>query len=827
MINEIKIKKIKIINEDENEIDEINGGDRINETNPTDEIQKTIWGKITDVSFYLLVFLTPLFFLPLTIAPVEINKQVFAALLALVAFAGYLIDSFGKGKIAYPKSLLSFSIAVLLAVFGVSAFLSQSKTVSLYGNLIQPDSLLSFLIYGLIFFLAAVFLINKTDDEKREAIERTGRLFFVGLAIAAVLGLFQIFGGKIETFWLIAPLKQIGLMGFNTVGSLLNWSIYLAFGLAMIIAVLFGSDRKKDGRLIGLGILIFFGLIVLNYPLIWMALAATTLILAAYKFAADFKLNAGLLVIVSLFLLLGVVGQSLPAILPVPFESRPSLAVTWSVAKESLSGLSAVFGNGPATFGYDYAFYRPAELNQTNFWPIRFNQGFSFLTTALSTVGVLGFLAVLFLFFAFLRQSRTEFPASLISEERAARSQEAVVRQVVSLGTIFLFINWLLAPLFFTQSVFIFLGLGLIAVLSGSVKEISLRNFSRRQNFISFFVLIVLITASLASVFYLGGKHAAAVYYENGFAAYNAGDLNKALVNIDKAVKFDSRHDQYLRTLSQFLLLRIDNLARQVSGDLPPEIQTEIQNTAFLAIESGRRATVVNPVDSLNWSNLGGVYEKIIPLAAGADAFAEENYKKAMELDPKNPQEPVNAARSFIVSADLIGSKNTSLWREKLNKAKDYLEKSIALKADYAPAHFLSASIYLREGKTKEAIEKLELAKAAAPFDSGLAFQLGLVYYQNGQPDKARFEFERAIGIDPNYSNSRYFLGLIYDDLGNKQAALAQFEKIAELNPDNQEIKKIVKNLKTERPALEGIVPPNQPPAERLEAPLSETKNNE
>ena len=96
----------------------------------------------------------------------EINKQIFAALLALVAFAGYLIDSFGKGKIAYPKSLLSFSIAVLLAVFGVSAFLSQSKTVSLYGNLIQPDSLLSFLIYGLIFFLAAVFLINKTDDEK-------------------------------------------------------------------------------------------------------------------------------------------------------------------------------------------------------------------------------------------------------------------------------------------------------------------------------------------------------------------------------------------------------------------------------------------------------------------------------------------------------------------------------------------------------------------------------------------------------------------------------------------------------------------------------------
>lgn len=830
----IKIKKIITRNEEENEIDEIDEVDEINDGGD----RETIWRKITRVSFYLLALLTPLFFLPLTIAPVEINKQIFAAILALVAFAGFLIDSFDKGKIAYPKSLLSFSVVVLLAVFGTSAFLSQSKTVSLYGNLIQPDSLFSFFIYGLVFFLAAVFLKNETDGGKK-AMERMGRLFFIGLAIATVLGFFQIFGGKIDAIILIASLKQIGLIGFNTVGSILNWGVYLAFGLAMIIAVLFGSDKKKDKRLIGLGFLIFFGLIILNYSLVWLALAATTLLLAAYKFAANFKLNSGLLVIVSLFLLLGIAGQSLPAIVPVPFDSRPSLSATWSVAKESLSGLSLLFGSGPATFGYDYALYRPIELNQTNFWPIRFNQGFSFLATALGTVGVLGVLAILFLIFAFLKHTRREYLTNSSEEQvigntdRTDRTNGAAetndlyagpMTQAVSLGIIFLLINWLLAPLFFTQSIFIFLGLGLIAALSGSVKEIFLGNFSKRQSFFAFFVLIVLITASLASIFYLGKKYAAAVYYEKGFAAYNVGDIDKALTRVDKAARFDPRQDQYFQALSRLLLVRIDNLARQGLVNLPPETQAAIQNAAFLAIESGRQATVVNPADSLNWSNLGGVYEKIIPLAAGADVFAEENYKKAMELDPKNPQEPVNAARSFIIAADLIGSKEPSLWREKLNKAKTYLEKSIALKADYAPAHFLSASISLKEGKVKEAIEKLELTKMAAPFDPGLAFQLGLIYYQNNQPDKARLEFERAISIDPNYSNSRYFLGLIYDNFGNKQAALVQFEKIAELNPDNQEIKKIVKNLKSERSALDGIVPPDQPPTERLETPVTEMK---
>ena len=72
-----------------------------------------------------------------------------------------------------------------------------------------------------------------------------------------------------------------------------------------------------------------------------------------------------------------------------------------------------------------------------------------------------------------------------------------------------------------------------------------------------------------------------------------------------------------------------------------------------------------------------------------------------MALDPKNPQEPVNLARSFLAASDLVGSGNPSLWQEKLNKAKNYLEQSIALKSDYAPAHFLLAVAAMREGKQR------------------------------------------------------------------------------------------------------------------------------
>ena len=161
------------------------------------------------------------------------------------------------------------------------------------------------------------------------------------------------------------------------------------------------------------------------------------------------------------------------------------------------------------------------------------------------------------------------------------------------------------------------------------------------------------------------------------------------------------------------------------------------------------------------------------------------------------------------------------LATEEIDKAREQFQKALELKSDYAPAHFQMAAILVLEGKTGEAIEKMEIAKTLNPFDIGLAFQLGILYYNDKQFEKARAEFERAIGLNENYSNARYFLGLIYDRQDKKAEAISQFEKIAELNPDNEEVKKILANLRGGRAALEGITPAQPPieekPAEKLE----------
>ena len=146
--------------------------------------------------------------------------------------------------------------------------------------------------------------------------------------------------------------------------------------------------------------------------------------------------------------------------------------------------------------------------------------------------------------------------------------------------------------------------------------------------------------------------------------------------------------------------------------------------------------------------------------------------------------------------------------------------KAVALKPDYAEGHFLLAQVFDAEGQAAEAIRRGEAAALLAPQDIGTLFQLGLLYYRANRLQDAEIVFRRSTEISPNYSNARYFLGLIYDKLGKKTDAASEFQKILALNPDNEEVKKIISNLKAGKTALAGIVPPSQSPEKRKELPV-------
>lgn len=794
----IKIKIIKTVDEEK-----LAPKENAEQAEPMEQASpiSQIWEKIAKIGLCVLVFLTPLFFLPLTIAPVEINKQFLALVLVLIVFFCYIIRSINSRNIFYPKSRLSLAVLIFLAITGISAIFSQARLVSIFGNFLQPDSLLGFLIYGLAFFLTAVFI-----NEKKDLI-KTSLCFFTGLALTTIFGLLQIFGK------FILPWDFTQQTSFNTIGSVFGWGIFITFGLAMIITalVILKLDKVLKISLSLVGLLIMAALVILNFQMLWLGLALAMFLLTVSRFAAKTEMSLPLIIIViSLFFVL--VNRQMPVLVNVSAEVRPGLATTLSIAKGSFVGVKQILlGSGPSTFGYSYSRFRPLELNLTTFGQIRFNQGFSFLTTILSTLGILGILSVFFIIYSFIRQGL-----------KAWKDEGALI---FIIGISFLLINLFIYPAFFSQLLFIFLGMGLLA--SGSDKNFKMEFYSedRWRNIRGFSVFlgtIFLLSFSLFALYSIGQKYAAAIYYGKGL---QSSSLAQSASWTEQAARLDTQSDQYLRVLSQVRLLQANELSKTVpTQENTQNIQLQFQNTVASAVNIARQAVGLNPIDSLNWSNLGNIYENIIPIIEQADVFAEQNYGKAAELEPNSPQAWVDLARVWIASADQSDKQTNGLegsWNDKLDKAKTFLDKAIALKFDYSPAHFLIAQIYIREGNLQKAIERVELVKGSNLGDPGLAFQLGFLYYRNNQIDRAQSEFERAVVLSENYSNARYFLGLIYDQKGQKQKAIEQFEKVAQFNPDNQEVKKILDNLKAGRSALETVVPPAQPPAERLETPVS------
>ena len=102
-------------------------------------------------------------------------------------------------------------------------------------------------------------------------------------------------------------------------------------------------------------------------------------------------------VVAILFLLYGsAINAGLTSVFPVSsLEVRPGLQSTLDVISAAREGSlrGALLGTGPNTFGIAWLAHKPPEVNQTPFWNLDFNVGYSTLATAFGSVGFLGALA--------------------------------------------------------------------------------------------------------------------------------------------------------------------------------------------------------------------------------------------------------------------------------------------------------------------------------------------------------------------------------------------------------------------------------------------------
>ena len=789
--------------------------------------------------FFAVAFLIPTWFL--TSGGLDIARSSVFGILAFLSLALYLGYAMLTGRILYAKSPLNVAVLSFFVVAAFATYFSRVQIFSFLTSDMIAERMLVLISIGVLYFLTISLLRDRND----------AILFFMLLVgggalwgIIGLLGYFNIF---------VLPFSFAKSNVFSPTGSM-N-ALGVLYGVFLISCIGFVLSMKEKIRTlprsfqIGLfvAIAVFcLNLLVINFLNEWIMLLISGLFLGwlymrarskEEKFPDLYVYILGALIVLSIIFLF--VRVPLFSWVQIPPDVTPNYQGTVTIVKKVFGegALRTLFGSGPGTFGYDYALYHDPLINLTNFWGTRFNQGYSFLTTATATMGLLGLLSLLSIIVVF----------GLVcwKKIKSSASYDHPLFYATYGASLFLILSWVLYIESYTLLLVSFLMLGVMVAISSHEEN----GFWSGERFldwksswslfgaslIGFFIII----CSFAGAYTYMQQYRAAIHLEKAVSfLQQGGNAEAAISELEAARKLDPYSDSYLRFLGQAHLLKIQGTINSAfAGDSSQTVRDEFQKQVTAAVDAVKKALEINPMEAFNWRTAGALYKTILPIVQGADQSALGAYAQAARLDPMNPLVFTELGQVYLDIADTTDLLATQqgVTQDRLKQLRDTKAQSliqagesfgqaVSVKEDFATAHFLLSQVALRQGNLQKAIASTEVTLTKAPNDVGVLFQLGLLYYQSGRFEESGAVLERAVQLSPNYSNARYFLGLILDRKGLKSEAIGQFQEIEKLNPGNQEVEKILQNLRAGKSALTNITPP---PEKRKEVPIKEAGGNE
>jgi tetratricopeptide (TPR) repeat protein len=166
--------------------------------------------------------------------------------------------------------------------------------------------------------------------------------------------------------------------------------------------------------------------------------------------------------------------------------------------------------------------------------------------------------------------------------------------------------------------------------------------------------------------------------------------------------------------------------------------------------------------------------EKTITYATHPGQFAKEStYEPPFRItDPKTAEEHFD-----------VGIHDDN--RKEPSKAISEYEKVLALKPDWAVAHFRLARDYAQTGRTNEAITHWTKAIQYNPQFFGAYDQLAAAYVSQGNVQKAIDTYSGLLKYPRVEMPARYQLALWYEQLGKRKEAKQNFQRYQDLALQN------------------------------------------
>lgn len=738
----------------------------------------------------IVVFLLPLFVLPLGIFVVDFNKAILFYVGVSLAAIFFLVARVLARNILFPKSFIIASLFFVMFAWLVSSFFSNNITLSLVGTGYETGTFTFFLFLSVMAFLVSTLFSSA---------KRILLLYGVIFATSIILFIIQFLHSGLAVQ--IPPWDMFSDKTSSVAG---NWNdLGVFFGLIALIAASFLEFLTENKRLraclwgiLGMSLIVVF---FVNFSTLHFTLGFLVLALLAYQLTEPMLVNEPqaitkksffhpsffvFLFIVILVLARGFIGD-LVTFLGLQFSQfYPSWSVTAGVIKSVLLD-NLFFGSGPNTFLYDWLFYRSEAISNTMFWDTTFRSGAGRIPSMIAETGILGTVAfATFLFSILYKGSAVAF----------YRKENITKMLLVSsfLGSVYL---WVFAVIYtpgFLISAFAGIFTGIFVASLGLINEqprmeIFFEDKSKKSYTLYFFGVI--IAAGLVySIYVFTTKYIAGYYYSSALKEASVrNDITKADMYLQKAVRF-APEDVYFRSAAEIGLLELEQIFEKLNTE--SEI-TEIEKAKFretlsATVQNAKNATVKNPLDPQNWMELGKVYEAILPVdPRGLKSSAVFAYGEAFRMSPHNPLPLLALARIELQDGNQEGAMN-------------YLSESLKIKSDFVAGHIMRAQIAVSQGKQKEAISELKETVILNPYNPDnayIVFRIALLYYQDGDYKEAQSILEELVLKNPNYIDAKYALGILYEKNGDTGKAIKQFEEINLLMPENIEIQAILNNL--------------------------------
>ena len=727
-------------------------------------------------------FLVPIFFLPWTTNVLEWNKNLLVLGVAGTGLIAWLLALVSSGRFTWRPNVFDKGV---LAVFGatlVATIFSMTRFNSLFGTATTLSS--SFMMvcaFTIIYFL----IVNSVEDEG-QALTMVIR---TSLTLVLLFGLFQIVGVHVLKF--LSILKFTDSSAFNSAGSVDGLGALAAISLPLLGGST-GKSWLKYFHMIGVvaGLAI---LVILNWWVLWtiaiVGMAGWIVFgsLAHEKFSVSRFILPMTVIVIAVFLM--VVNLNLSAVKNnLPVEVAPSFALSAHVMNSALKE-SIVTGYGPTGFSLAFDKYGASQIVDSTISSARFSDGTSEVFNSIVGGGILMVLALLTLLWAGIQGVMR-----YVKEKESAHRTNAQYTwaTLCAVGAAFVLYPFNMTLMFVA---YVVLALAVLT-LWGDTSHVYDAEHNVAVSLVSSLgfiggLILVLVGAYFGVSAYIGD-----VQYAH---ALGEQDISKASADLVSAINWNGQSDVYYRTASQAALGLLSQELAKKADPKDTQQSTRINNYMSSAINLAKKATDLGPRESLNWDNLGNVYQNLLGLVGGVDSLSASAYQKAATLRPGDPSFYNEIGNLYLTESQLLlqaanGSQNAVQLKQQattsLALAETNFKQAVDMSNNYGLAIYNLGIVYDQEGKLTDAIKQLE---KIAPFNTdqpNLLFELGLLYYRNNQLDQAFSTLQQVLVLQPNYSNAMWYLGLIYEQRKDIPNAIAEMQAILAIdaNKTNQTV---------------------------------------